>query len=201
MAARIDGIRCGIMNLARNSLTMRARWAAQIALSTLVLTAACTEDKGETDTDSTAAMTDPVMTGSTGSTDATGSTTVQPTTGGTTTDETTTGGMAVDYAMDIQPIWDMKCVSGCHLPGGIGAATGPLLGATDSYASIVNKQSSTVTMPLVTPGDPEMSYLWHKLNGTYGDVGGTGAKMPIGPSLDEPTLALIEQWILDGAKP
>lgn len=197
MAARIDGIRCGIMNLVCTSLTMRARWAAQLALSTLVLTAACTEDKGETDTDSTAAETDPTVAGTTSATDST----TQPTTGGeTTTGETTGTPSAVDYEMDIQPIWDMKCVAGCHTPGGIAATGGPILGAGVSHANIVDKQSSTVTMPLITPGDPSMSYLWHKLNGTFGDVGGSGAKMPLGPSLDDPSLALIEQWIMDGAK-
>ena len=176
---------------------MRARWAAQLVLSTLVLTAGCTAEGGDTDTDEATDAT--AATAVTAGTDATAATdaTTQPTTGG----DETTAAVDVDYEMDIQPIWDLKCVAGCHTPGGIAATNGPLLGVGESYASLVDKQSPTVAMSVVTPGDPDMSYLWHKLNGTFGDVGGTGAKMPLGAGLDEPTLALIEAWIVAGAKP
>jgi len=178
---------------------MRARWAAQFALSTLVLMTGCPSDSDDTDTDASAtAATDA---GTTAGTEAATDTTTQPTTGGAeSTGGTTTGAGAVDYAMDIQPIWDTKCVAGCHTPGGA-ASMGPVLGADVSYANLVDKQSPTVAMPLVAPGDPDGSYLWHKLNGTQADVGGSGAPMPIGVALDADTLALIEQWITDGAKP
>lgn len=177
---------------------MRARWAAQLALSTLVLTAGCTEDSGETDTDAATDAT--AATAVTDATDATAATVAESTTGEAETGTPTTGGDAVTYA-DIQAIWDTKCVMACHTPGGSASTNGPILGADVSHANIVDKQAVTVALPLITPGDPDASYLWHKINGTQTDVGGGGSKMPIGLGLDEPTLAMIEQWIVDGAKP
>ena len=78
-----------------------------------------------------------------------------------------------------------------------------MLGADVSYANLVNKQAVGVALPLVAPSDLDGSYLWHKLNNTQNDaeVGGTGLSMPLGSTLDAPTLALIEQWISEGAKP
>lgn len=201
MAARIDGIRCGIMNLARTSLTLRARWAAPLALSTLVLTTACGGDGGgDTDTDSGASATD-ASAGTDGTgTDGTGTNpTAEPTTGDAESSGSTTGAGAVDYVTDIQPIWDLKCVS-CHVAGG-SAAMGPVLTSDKSYAAIVDVQSPTVALPLVAPGDVDGSYIWHKLNGTQADVGGSGSPMPLGTPLDAADLAKIEQWINDGAKP
>ena len=56
------------------------------------------------------------------------------------------------------------------------------------------------TMPLVTPGDPEHSYLWHKVNGTQADVGGLGGAMPFGESsLSADQLLLLRTWIERGA--
>lgn len=185
----------------------RARRAAQLALSSLVLMTGCpADDDGETDTDATSNPTAPMtatmtatMTAATDATDATS----EPTTGeGETGEMTTTGGVgAVDYVLDIQPIWDEKCVTSCHTPGGI-AMMGPLLGADVSYANLVDKQSPTVALMLVAPGDPDGSYLWHKVEGTQADVpNGGGAKMPIGPALTDAELDLIEQWIAAGALP
>lgn len=177
---------------------MRARWAAQLALSTLVLTTGCPSDgTGDTDTDSSASAGTDAGTTAAG-TDATDTTTT-PTTGGESTGGTTTGAGAVDYEADIQPIWDAKCNS-CHFAGG-SASMGPVLTAGVSHANIVDKQSPTVALPLVAPGDPDGSYLWHKLNGTQADVGGSGSPMPLGVPLDADSLAKIEQWITDGAKP
>ncbi len=177
----------------------RARWAAQLVLSTVVVMSGCTEEGGDTDTDGAA-------TDATDATDATAASdpTTQPTTGeGETGGSSSTGAAeAVDYVMDIQPIWDTKCVAGCHTPGG-SAPGGPMLGADVSYANLVNKQAVGVALPLVAPSDLDGSYLWHKLNNTQGDpdVNGVGLSMPLGSTLDAPTLALIEQWISEGAKP
>jgi len=56
-------------------------------------------------------------------------------------------------------------------------------------------------LPYIAPGDPEGSYLWAKLNGTQIEAGGDGSPMPLGVPLDDATLAIIEQWILEGANP
>ncbi len=48
----------------------------------------------------------------------------------------------------------------------------------------------------VEPGDPDNSYLIHKLEGTQA----VGDRMPQGgPFLDEETIGDIRQWIADGA--
>ena len=191
MTAGIDGIRCGIMNLARTSLT-------QLALATLVLFTACGDDgSGDTDTDASASATD--ATDGTG-TGTDGTTTAEPTTGDASTGGSTGVGGEVDYVTDIQPIWDLKCIS-CHVAGG-SAVAGPVLTSDKCYAAIVGVQSPTVAADLVAPGDPDASYLWHKLNGTQTDVpGGGGSPMPLGVPLTDDELAAIEQWITDGAKP
>ena len=157
---------------------MRARWAAQFALSTLVLMTGCPSDSDDTDTDTdaTAAATD-----ATAGTDATDATS-QPTTGDAESTGGTTGAAVVDYETDIQPIWDAKCNS-CHSAGG-SATMGPVLTQGVSHANIVGKQSPTVALPLVAAGDPDGSDLGHKLNGTQVDVGGNGASMPLGLPLD-----------------
>jgi len=202
MTAGIDGIRCGIMNLARTSLTLRARWAAPLALSTLVLTAACGGDGGgDTDTDSGASATDASAGTDATGTDGTDATnpTAEPTTGDAESSGSTTGVGAVDYMADIQPIWDLRCIS-CHVAGG-SAVMGPILTSDKSYAAIVGVQSPTAPLPLVAAGDADGSYIWHKLIGTQADVNGSGSPMPLGTPLDAADLAKIEQWINDGAKP
>jgi hypothetical protein len=48
----------------------------------------------------------------------------------------------------------------------------------------------------VTPGNPDASYLIQKLEGTAA----TGGRMPLnGPPLPPETIAVIRQWIVDGA--
>jgi len=188
------------------TLTMtRARRVAQLALSSLVLMTGCPADDDDTDTDATSNPSTMTMaTNPTAATDATDATdaTTQPTTGGEETGDTTTGGVEpVNYALDIQPIWDLKCVAGCHTAGGA-ATAGPLLNDGASHAALVDKQSPTVAMLLVAPGDPDGSYLWHKVAGTQNDVpNGGGARMPIGPALSDDELDLIERWIAEGANP
>lgn len=53
-------------------------------------------------------------------------------------------------------------------------------------------------MKLVEPGDPERSYLFHKLRGTHGDVGGFGRPMPSTskkPTLSRQELEIARRWI------
>ena len=89
--------------------------------------------------------------------------------------------------------------SGCHsgptsnnLPSGMNLTT-----ANDSFNALVNVTSLQVGgLNRVTPGDPDNSYLIHKLEGTQT----SGGRMPQGgPFLDQGTVDLVRQWITDGA--
>lgn len=85
----------------------------------------------------------------------------------------------------------------CH--AGAAAPVGLRLDAANSYASLVSVSSVQVPGILrVAPGDPDSSYLIQKIEGTAA----VGAQMPLGgPFLDAATVALIRQWITDGALP
>ena len=106
---------------------------------------------------------------------------------------------AISHATDIQPIWDNLCTS-CH--GGFVPQDGLDLSG-NGWLEIVGVSSSDVPgMPRVDPGDPANSYLWHKIDGTFNQVGGSGSAMPKGRNdLTQPELDLIEAWILGGALP
>lgn len=83
----------------------------------------------------------------------------------------------------------------CH--SGAAAPHGLRLDATDSYHLLVGVPSDEVPSILrVKPGDPDNSYLIQKLEG-HASV---GARMPFGgPYLSSDTIAVIRQWITDGA--
>lgn len=137
--------------------------------------------------------------GSNGSASSAGST--GDGTGGGTGGGTTGGGGALSHAVDIQPIWDAKCVSACHEVGGA-AELSLLLSEGDAYAAILSAPSPSVPgLTIVVPGDRDNSYLWHKINGTQADIGGGGLKMPIGGALDIADIETIGQWIDEGAQP
>ncbi len=135
-------------------------------------------------------------------------------TSGATTDadtgtvDTTTGVVAMpSYDEDIQPLFTTRCFGGtCH---NIAAPGGTLNlspeGATDPYEELTTRSHALSGMPYVTAGNPQLSYLWRKLEGTHTDddlenVGG-GGRMPIGAPLDDDSMALIEAWITSGAMP
>jgi len=161
----------------------------------LTLAGCAGDDMGSTDTEGTTAATN--ATNATNATDATSS---DSETGSTSdgTDTTTTVG-AVGYEADIQPIWDAKCVEGCHIDGG--SKPDLPLNAGVSHGAIVGVASQQlVSMNMVEPGDVEKSYLWYKLNNTQADVGGMGLSMPLGMPLDEADMAKIEAWINSGAE-
>lgn len=95
------------------------------------------------------------------------------------------------HAADIQPIWDAKCVM-CHA----GFLTAP------AYGTIVDTVSPQHgTMPRIDPGDPNNSYIWHKINNTHLDNGGSNNVMPPPPMplLEQSELDMIETWIMEGA--
>ncbi len=86
------------------------------------------------------------------------------------------------------------CV-GCH--AGAAAPAGLRLDASSSYALLVGVASAEVgSLQRVAPGNPGDSYLIQKLEGRAA----VGARMPFGgPYLDAATIAVIRQWIADGA--
>lgn len=101
----------------------------------------------------------------------------------------------VSLARQIQPIFNASCA--CHLRGF--SAAGVSLDGSDVYANLVHVPSGQSDLNLVEPGDPEKSYLLHKLRGTQRQVGGSGGRMPEGGSLSQAKIRLIERWILQGA--
>lgn len=83
----------------------------------------------------------------------------------------------------------------CH--AGAAAPQGLRLEEGMSYAMLVNVASVEVPELLrVDPGNPDDSYIIHKLEGTNA----VGERMPLGgPYLSQETIDVIRQWITDGA--
>jgi len=104
------------------------------------------------------------------------------------------------FADDVQPIFTANCAfSGCH--AGSSPAQGMNLSDGQAYANIVNVQSNESGLLRVDPGDPDQSYLVHKIQGTQGTVGGSGGQMPLGGTpLTQAQINLIREWITNGAQ-
>ncbi|GFE80495.1 hypothetical protein GCM10011487_24950 [Steroidobacter agaridevorans] len=85
--------------------------------------------------------------------------------------------------------------TGCH--AGAAAPLGLRLDEGASYALLVNAPSVEVpSLQRVQPSNPDASYLIQKLEGTAA----VGARMPLNqPALPAETIAVIRQWITDGA--
>lgn len=129
----------------------------------------------------------------------TGNTTGEPTTGSSMSGSSGQQG-DLSHAADIQPIWDANCVNLCHTMGG--SAQTYILLDNGAYDNIVSKPSVTYpTLTLVTPGDRDASYLWHKISGTQVEAGGGGSKMPLGQALSADDMEKIGAWIDQGAMP
>ncbi|MBL8597237.1 MAG: hypothetical protein JNL14_05830 [Devosia sp.] len=101
------------------------------------------------------------------------------------------------WTRDIQPIVN-RCV-GCHQNAAPAGKLSLQKGAAP--ANLLWVKADEADMPYVTPGDPSRSYLWHKLNGTQAEVGGSGAQMPLGGKLDAKALGAIEAWITGCTEP
>ena len=112
-------------------------------------------------------------------------------------DDTTT---AEGFA-DVQAsVFDQHCAaSNCH---GMAASANLDLREGAAYDELVGAASFELpSMDRVAPSQLANSYLFHKLDGTQQDVGGTGQQMPINGSLTADELGLVNQWIIDGALP
>ena len=83
----------------------------------------------------------------------------------------------------------------CHTGGG--APQGLQLDAGVSASKLINVPVPRDPNQIrVIPGDPDNSFLIHKLEGTQN----IGQRMPLGgPFLDPSTIAVIRQWIANGA--
>ena len=91
-------------------------------------------------------------------------------------------------------IFTPKCV-GCH--GNAVKQAGLNLASGSSFSSLVNVKSTETSLTLVSPSDPDGSYLLHKLEGRAGIA---GERMPKGgPFLSSDEVKTVSQWIADGA--
>jgi hypothetical protein len=67
----------------------------------------------------------------------------------------------------------------------------------NGHANLVNRQSTQVSLLLVSPGNPDQSYLVHKIDGRAGIQ---GVRMPqLAAALSATEIATIRQWIQNGA--
>ncbi len=109
------------------------------------------------------------------------------------------GGSGGPISADFQSIQDhvfTPICSKCHI--GASAPEGLQLDAAHSYNLLVGVPSAEQPNLLrVKPGDPDDSYMVHKIEGLPGIVGG---QMPLGETpLPQATIDAMRQWITDGA--
>lgn len=106
-------------------------------------------------------------------------------------------GMAMPITWDsaIGQLMIDRC-SGCHING---SSSGQL--NLDDYANVLPRANQpSPRIPNITPGSVEDSYLWHKVQGTQGSVGGSGSRMPRGrAALPDDEKLLLRIWIEQGA--
>jgi hypothetical protein len=105
------------------------------------------------------------------------------------------GPLVAEFSSIQEHVFTPICTA-CHAGGG--APQGLRLDSANSYDLLVGVPSTEVGSILrVKPGDPNNSYLVQKLEG-HASV---GAQMPFGgPPLPSETIAVIRQWITDGAQ-
>lgn len=92
----------------------------------------------------------------------------------------------VDYASQIQPIFNASCTS-CH-----GGTSDVYL---NSYTATMASVGDKYDKKIVSPGDPAGSPLYEKLLPNPSK----GARMPIGGQLTQAQIDLIRTWIAEGA--
>jgi methionine-rich copper-binding protein CopC len=110
------------------------------------------------------------------------------------------GGAGGPITADFQSIQDnvfTPICSVCHI--GASAPEGLQLDAAHSYNLLVGVPSAEEPNLLrVKPGDPDNSYMVHKIEGPSAGI--VGGQMPLGETpLPQATIAAIRQWITNGA--
>ncbi|MCS7224474.1 MAG: hypothetical protein NZ959_07960 [Armatimonadetes bacterium] len=108
----------------------------------------------------------------------------------------TQGTRQVSFRQDVQPIFNRSCAAArCH--GSEDAQAGLILSADVSYGQLVNIRSTQNRDYIrVIPGNAANSLLYRKLAEDRPPV---GVKMPPGGSLSDSEIALIRDWINQGA--
>lgn len=72
----------------------------------------------------------------------------------------------------------------------------------EAYALLVGAPAQQLpSMLRVKPGSLQESYLWHKLEGTQAQVGGSGLIMPSTIPLNATEKLIFQRWIEAGAPP
>lgn len=107
---------------------------------------------------------------------------------------------SVDYAADIQPLWNQFCAN-CHVQHAGNPAQGLDLDPPFSRDNLVWVPSSQDPgLALVWPGLPAESLLMRKLQCSEPGPLPGGAQMPLGrPALDPADQARVYDWIAAGA--
>jgi hypothetical protein len=109
----------------------------------------------------------------------------------------TAGGFG--FAATVQPFIDKAC--NCHQSTPVLMAPFSLK-AGEAYQQLVNFPSIQLpSMVRVKPGSTAQSYLWHKIDGTQLQVGGSGMIMPYTFPLTADEKKIFERWINAGALP
>lgn len=120
------------------------------------------------------------------------------------TAETTDGGTGETLSPTLSSIqtdiFTPTCArSGCHTSGS--ASGGQVLEEGSSFSNLVGVDSTESDLKRVLPGDPDNSYLIHKLEGTQSSAGGSGVQMPKGATpLTDEEIQAIRDWITAGAE-
>lgn len=118
------------------------------------------------------------------------------------------------FEADVAPILAKSCAfASCHGSHGAAGNHGVFLAATTAdgmsavKAALIAPSKAMPGMPYVTPGNPDKSFLLHKLDGDLCVIdeqcvgGSCGKSMPEGNSaLPEASRDKIRRWIAQGAK-
>jgi len=103
------------------------------------------------------------------------------------------------FAATVQPLINQAC--NCH-------QSTPTLMAPfslkvgEAYEQLVSVPAQQLpSMLRVKPGSLQDSYLWHKIEGTQAEVGGSGMIMPSNIPLNATEKLVFQRWIEAGAKP
>lgn len=104
----------------------------------------------------------------------------------------------VSFAMDLMPTLKARCAV-CHMTGG--EPGGMALTPDTAWSDLVGRDAMGLpSMKRVNPGEPQSSYLMHKLWGSHRTVGGNGSRMPLHqPPLTAALIADFEIWVSAGA--